>query len=171
MKSVITKEDVMAEIIPHRRAAKIEGDFVVFLIGMRINKLWKVGKWLPVLKAMGRMLPELYAAGPEKTGFLGHQNFGLGGMAQYWRSFDQLEEYARQRDAEHWPAWVAFNKAMKNSRGDVGIWHETYLVPAGQYEAIYSGMPPFGLAKAAAAADIAEESAARERLQQGIAAE
>ena len=37
---------------------------------------------------------------------------------------------------------------MRESRGDVGIWHETYLVPAGQYEAIYSGMPRWGLGRA-----------------------
>ena len=40
--------------------AHIEGEFVVFLIGMRINQFWKVHKWLPVVRAMGRMLPELY---------------------------------------------------------------------------------------------------------------
>jgi hypothetical protein len=27
----------------------------------------------------------------------------------------------------------------------VGIWHETYLVRAGEYEAFYSGMPRYGL--------------------------
>jgi hypothetical protein len=33
----------MADIIqPNRVLAQIEGDFIVFLIGMRINKLWKV---------------------------------------------------------------------------------------------------------------------------------
>ena len=37
---------------------------------------------------------------------------------------------------------------MARSRGDVGIWHETYRVDAGAYEAIYSGMPPHGLGKA-----------------------
>jgi hypothetical protein len=37
---------------------------------------------------------------------------------------------------------------MSKSRGDVGIWHETYMVHAGEYEAIYSGMPRFGLATA-----------------------
>ena len=68
-------------------------------------------------------------------------------MVQYWRSFEQLEAYARSRDANHWPAWVAFNKRVGSSRGDVGIWHETYLIKPGQYESIYSGMPPFGLGK------------------------
>ncbi len=42
-----------------RQAGEIEGDFVVFMIGMRINILWKVGTWLPVVRAMPRMLREL----------------------------------------------------------------------------------------------------------------
>lgn len=135
----------MQSVEPHRMAAEIEGDFVVFLIGMRINKPWKVHKWLPVFLAMPRMLKELKAR-PE-SGFLG-AIVGLKVIVQYWRSFDQLEAYARSKDGQHWPAWVDFNKRMSKSRGDVGIWHETYLVPAGRYEAIYSGMPPFGLGEA-----------------------
>jgi hypothetical protein len=27
---------------------------------------------------------------------------------QYWRSFDHLEAYARDRNALHWPAWVEY---------------------------------------------------------------
>ena len=54
---------------------------------------------------------------------------------------------------------------MKDSRGDVGIWHETYLIRAGEYESIYSGMPLMGLAKAAQLADISGDAeAARGRL-------
>lgn len=134
----------MAHINPNRMAAEIEGDFVVFLIGMRINKLWKVHKWLPVFLAMPRMLKELEKR-PE-SGFLGHI-FGSRVIVQYWRSFDHLEAYARSQDQLHWPAWVDFNKRMGKSRGDVGIWHETYQVRAGEYENVYSGMPPIGLGK------------------------
>jgi hypothetical protein len=32
--------------------------------------------------------------------------------------------------------------------GDVGFWHETYVVPAGRYETVYGNMPRFGLAVA-----------------------
>jgi hypothetical protein len=135
----------MPSVIPHRMAAQIEGDFVVFLIGMRINKPWKLHKWLPVFFGMPRMLKELRAR-PE-SGFLG-AIFGPKVIVQYWRSFEQLEAYARSKDSQHWPAWVAFNQRFGTSRGDVGIWHETYLVSAGRYEAIYSGMPPFGLGEA-----------------------
>jgi hypothetical protein len=136
----------MPRIIPERMAAQIEGDFVVFLIGMRVNKPWKLHKWLPVFLAMPRMIKELERQ-PD-SGFLGHI-FAPFLIVQYWRSFEQLEAYARAHDHEHWPAWVAFNRRMGNSRGDVGIWHETYQVRAGQYEAIYSGMPPIGLGRVA----------------------
>ncbi len=132
----------MKKVIPERMTAEVEGDFVVFLIGMRINKIWKIHKWLPVLLAMPRMIKELQA--DPNSGFLGHVA-GIPVMVQYWRSFKDLEAYARSQDKEHWPAWVNFNKRVSNSRGDVGIWHETYKVRAGEYEAIYSGMPAFGL--------------------------
>jgi Domain of unknown function (DUF4188) len=135
----------MAKIISNRMAGEIEGDFVVFIIGMRINKIWKLHKWVPVFLGMPRMLKELEKQ-PD-TGFLGSTSGGLL-IVQYWRSFDHLEAYARSHDHLHWPAWVAFNKRMAKSRGDVGIWHETYLVRAGEYEAIYSGMPQFGLGRA-----------------------
>ena len=49
----------MTKVIPQRVTAQIEGDFVVFLIGMRINKPWKFHKWLPVFLAMPKMLKEL----------------------------------------------------------------------------------------------------------------
>src|SRR3569833_711397 len=124
----------MTNINATRLAAKVDGDFVVFLIGMRVNKPLKIHKWLPVFLAMPRMVKELQQQ-PE-TNFLGYTN-GFPVMVQYWRSFEQLAAYARSRDGAHWPAWVAFNKRVGGSRGDVGIWHETYRVAAGQYEAIY----------------------------------
>jgi hypothetical protein len=135
----------MSTIYKQRMSAHLEGDFVVFLIGMRINKFWKLHKWLPVFLAMPRMLEELYTH-PE-SGFLGHMSGG-GLIVQYWRSFEHLEAYARSKDHAHWPAWVAFNQQVRHSDGDVGIWHETYQIAAGAYEAIYGGMPAIGLAKA-----------------------
>jgi len=135
----------MSKVIDERMTAEIDGDFVVFLIGMRVNKPWKIHKWLPAFLAMPKMIKELEAA-PD-SGFLGH--CGLGRVVvQYWRSFDHLEAYARDKDKKHWPAWVNFNKRLNASRGDVGIWHETYVVSGGQYETVYSGMPPFGLGAA-----------------------
>lgn len=152
-------------VIQRRVSAEIDGDFVVFLIGMRINRPWKVHKWLPVFLAMPRMLKELQAR-PE-LGLLGVRYLGRLSFVQYWRSFEQLEAYARAADHAHWPAWVAFNRAMKDSRGDVGIWHETYLISAGRYEAIYSGVPRMGLG---AAGRIVDASGTREGARGRVAA-
>jgi len=158
----------MARVIPERMAAKIEGEFVVFLIGMRINKPWKLHKWLPVFFAMPRMIKEL-EADPD-SGFLGHNGITGRVIVQYWRSFEHLEAYARNRDQKHWPAWVAFNKRVGASRGDVGIWHETYRIQPGSYEAIYSGMPPFGLGRIGELVPASgRREAASGRMQSGVA--
>lgn len=152
----------MAQVSAKRVTARIEGDFVVFLIGMRINKPWKLHKWLPVFLAMPKMIRELEKR-PD-SGFLGHI-MSTRVIVQYWRSFEHLETYARDPDQSHWPAWVDFNQRVGRSRGDVGIWHETYKVRAGEYESVYSGMPSFGLAKAAASAEVVGQlESARDRL-------
>ncbi len=135
------------QIYKGRYAAKIEGDFVVFLIGMRINRLFLLHKWLPVTFAMPRMLKELFKR-PE-LGMLHAQTFLSGRtvlVVQYWRSFDQLHAYAHAKDLEHLPAWAEFNRKV-GGNGAVGIFHESYLVKAGQYECVYANMPRHGLAK------------------------
>ena len=108
-----------------RLCATLDGDFVVFLIGMRINSLWKVHRWLPAVRAMPRMLAELRAQ-PE-LGLLGAEMWTARTtiMLQYWRSLDQLLAYATDKQASHLPAWKAFNQSVAAS-GDVGVWHETY---------------------------------------------
>jgi hypothetical protein len=130
-----------------KMTAQIDGEFVVFLIGMRINQFWKVHKWLPVVRAMGRMLPELYRQ--PSLGLLHHEMwFGRTLiLVQYWRSMDQLMDYAKARDSQHLPAWQAFNKAI-GTEGSVGIWHETYQAGPGTHENVYVNMPPFGMGKA-----------------------
>ena len=129
-----------------RLAARVEGDFVVFLIGMRINVLWMVHRWWPVARAMPRMLAELRAK-PE-LGMLGGEMWGgrTTILLQYWRSLDQLLAFATDKQASHLPAWRDFNRAVGRS-GNVGVWHETYKVSPGGYENIYVNMPPFGLGK------------------------
>ncbi len=138
----------MTEIIAARRTAKLDGDFVVFLIGMRVNAPLKVWKWAPVASAMPRMLVEL-AKHPDLGLLHARTFFGFPNIfvLQYWRSFQHLHRYATDASLAHLPAWRAFNKAI-GSNGDVGIWHETYLVKDGQHESVYNNMPLWGLAQA-----------------------
>lgn len=137
-------------VIARRVAARIEGDFVVFLIGARINRWWRLPRHLWFLRTMSKMLDEL--ADRPAPGFLGVETLSPTTNVQYWRSIEDLTAYARDADREHYPYWLRFNREIR-SDGDIGIWHETYLVADGQYEAIYNAMPLSGLAKAAAHVD------------------
>ncbi|MCB1047784.1 MAG: DUF4188 domain-containing protein [Calditrichaeota bacterium] len=138
----------MSKVFPGRYTAQIDGSFVVFIVGMRVNKLWAIHKWLPVARAMGPMVEQLLA----------HRELGLlheqpclywrgAALVQYWRSFDHLERFARNPSLTHLDAWKKFNRAV-GADGSVGILHESYLVPSGQYECVYGNMPKTGLAVA-----------------------
>jgi len=153
----------MPPAVPARVMAEIDGDFVVFLVGMRVNRWWKVHKWWPVAQAMSRMVREL--AGHPECGCLSSElRFGV--TIQYWRSFEHLEAYARSPSHLHWPAWTDFNRRVRASSGDVGVWHETFLVRAGEYETLYSSMPRMGLALAGGQVPVeAGRETARERLR------
>jgi len=141
-----------------------DGDLVVFLIGMRINKPWRPDLWLPVFNAMPRMLAEL--SKDKDSGLLGYRlTIGAGGplVVQYWSSHEKLYAYASERNAAHRPAWAAFNRRARKAPEAVGIWHETYLVE--RAETIYAGMPVSGLAAATSAVPVARRGeTAAERL-------
>jgi len=156
----------MAKIFPGRFTADTDDPFVVFIIGMRINKPLAFSKWVPTALAMGPMLRSL-AKDPE-SGCLGGEPFlypGGIGLIQYWRSAEDLERFARSPQEPHLKAWQRFNKAVGKG-GSVGIWHETYQVAAGAYEAIYANMPCFGLSAATSHAPVGKRGdTARERLR------
>ena len=128
-------------------------EVVVFLIGMRINKPWKVRAWWPVFVAMPKMLKYLDQH-PDK-GLLGYEQafFPAPMIVQYWRSFEDLARFARDRDDPHLEPWRQFNRRIGGS-GDVGIWHETYRVRTASLETVYGNMPPHGLAAATAAVPV-----------------
>jgi hypothetical protein len=114
---------------------------------MRNNNFWKIHKWFPATLAMPKMIKELYKN--KEYGFLSAEAwFGRTTiMVQYWKSFEHLESYAKNRNAEHLPAWRKFNLKTRDSNAS-GVWHESYKVTQGNYENIYVNMPAFGLGKA-----------------------
>lgn len=65
----------MADIIQKRVCAEIEGPFVVFMIGARINRPWKLNVVIPFLASTPRMLKEL-GAKPELGLLHVRQHFG-----------------------------------------------------------------------------------------------
>jgi len=154
----------MAHVNQGRWMAEIEGDFVVFLIGYRATgpRLLRTLRDLGGRRGMMHMLRVL-SDDPDK-GLLGFEMSTFGGlMVQYWRSFEHLERFANDADDPHVAAWRTYWKRV-GGEARSGIWHETYLVRAGEYEAVYANMPPFGLGKAATLRPAAEASRARTRL-------
>jgi len=153
----------MATVLQGRHTAKIEGDFVVFLIGFRLSWRHPIRSIMDLggRRGMGRMLSYLMEH-PDK-GLLGVQA-GFPVMVQYWRSYEQLEAFARDQDDPHLAPWRTYWRRVQRS-GRTGIWHETFLVRAGEYEAIYANMPPFGLGKAGEVVPLAEDSTSRGRIK------
>jgi hypothetical protein len=153
--------------IPGRMTADATEGVTVFLIGMRINNFRALRSWWPVFRAMPRMLREL--SQDQGSGLLGYR-LRLGSprdfeVIQYWESPEKLLGYAAAPERQHRPAWAAFNRHARAGRGHVGIWHETYVVPAGGHECIYADMPPYGLAAATAVVPVARRGEqAAERL-------
>lgn len=143
-----------------------DGELAVFLIGARVNKLWRPDGWLPAFAAMGPMLRELYR--DPASGFLGARTL-VGGrgvtVVQYWRSVEDVYRYANDDGHAHRPAWVAFYRRAKRVPGAVGVWHETFRVPDGGHETLYVDMPQFGLARATGVVPAARRGrTARERI-------
>ncbi|MDQ0993251.1 DUF4188 domain-containing protein [Streptomyces sp. V3I7] len=159
----------MSEPIEGRMTAAAEDEIVVFLIGMRINSFAALRSWVPVSRAMPPMIAEL--AREKGSGLLGFQLL-LGFprvlyVVQYWESKEKLLAYASAQGKEHRPAWAAFNRRLREGRGKVGLWHETYVVPAGSYESVYVNMPAFGLGAATGVVPVAGRGErAAERLGQ-----
>ncbi|MFC7490527.1 MULTISPECIES: DUF4188 domain-containing protein [unclassified Knoellia] len=152
-----------------------EGEVVVFHIGMTIRSWHRPDLWMPVFTAMPRMLTELArnkeaaARGEaEDLGFLGATTL-LGGqgpfVVQWWRNTELLYAYAHRAESAHLPAWRAFNAAARRHPGAVGIWHETYAVPAGHIETLYGNGARVGLGRITGTVPVARRGrAARERL-------
>ncbi|RNI23316.1 DUF4188 domain-containing protein [Flexivirga caeni] len=159
-----------------------EGDLVVFLIGMTVRKPWRVDHWSRVARAMVGMQQELHrnkarseAGDEEWLGFLGGYNcLGQRGpvSVQYWRSTDDLYGYANNPDRTHRPAWLKYYERAHNLAGSdgIGIWHETYAVPAGGHESAYGNLTDWGLAGATGTIPLSRRGrTARERLASSAA--
>lgn len=155
----------MAAVAGRRMQAEIEGDFVVFLIGARINSKRELVRCVMDLGGRRRMKHMLdYLVQHPDKGLLGYE-FGFPTIVQYWRSFEHLEAFANDKDDPHLGVWRQYWRRVGSSPR-TGIWHETYRVRAGEYEAVYGNMPPHGLGRAGRLVPIGPgPSSARERVQ------
>ena len=139
----------MVTPINKHMTARMEGEFVVFLTGMRINRWWKPWKWARLMFEMPRMCRELHH-NPDHGMLHYRYHLGLRSMmvVQYWKSFEDIHRWATSKDCTHLPAWRWMNRNV-GLNGDIGTWHETYIIKPGCHESLYVNMLPHGLARAA----------------------
>lgn len=132
-----------------RMLADIEGEFLVFVVELRIHQWWRFGKWYPTVIDMGRMLTELMQK-PE-FGLL-HFEYWFAFRRQlflmYWRSYEHMHDWVLDKDATHIAGWKKLNQLMKDHPNVLGFWHESYVIQPYQYEAFYRNVPTVGLGKA-----------------------
>ncbi|KAJ3335661.1 hypothetical protein HDU93_004757 [Gonapodya sp. JEL0774] len=147
----LIEEPTLKEIRRGRHTARIEGDFVVFQIGAKWNGPSPLNSTFKTIgDAFVGMVKELEAA-PDSWGYLGSETClgtDMNGPSlvtiMYWRSFEQLTNFARGTNSLHFPAWkFLMEQGRKNP--SVGFWHETYIVAHAQYENVYINMAPMGL--------------------------
>ena len=141
------------DIIRTTFTARFDGDFVVFLIGVRPNGANPFTKYTDEIgKAFESMVKEL--ENDDTLGYMGGDNYvgansrkSAAMMVQYWRSYESLQKWTHTRMGIHMKTVEEYIKKDRVA-GTTGIWHETYKVRDGEYEAVYANMPPIGLALA-----------------------
>jgi hypothetical protein len=130
--------------------ARLPGEFAVVVVGIRLNRWWRLDHWLWARRAMSALMREL--ASDPASGLLGSTTWSgwrFVTIQQYWRSFEDLVRWSRIPKGAHRNVWTEYTRRLAES-GAVGIWHETYVVGPGCYETVYTNMPPTGLGRIAA---------------------
>lgn len=133
------------KLIAPRYSATLDGDFVLFIVGMRINRLCAIHIWPAILL---RALRIIRSATPGANGLLSREIVISGkgiALITYWDDFDQWEEFGNS-DNHHRSSWKYFYERVINSKA-VGLWHELYSIKQGEYQTIYMQMPPKGLSR------------------------
>ncbi|MCJ1316077.1 hypothetical protein MMC15_001397 [Xylographa vitiligo] len=127
---------------------------VLFILGARSNH--PLGRSSPEFKEMTVYFQAMWREADENRelyGYLG-RTFPLIGAEQasgnvlltlsYWKSIEHLHAFAR--GPTHRAGWDWMNK-MVNKNPNLGIMHETYLAPYGNWENVYANFRPFGFAQ------------------------
>jgi hypothetical protein len=134
---------------PKRLAAEMDGEFVVYINGMRLNKLRAIHKYLIAGRKLAAMFDRL-EADPD-SGFLGYEpairGLRSGAAIQYWRSLEDLRAFAQDSDDHHVGAWKWANESIR--KGEIGFWAELYVIGDENYETFYRDVPPIGLGQIA----------------------
>ncbi len=152
-------------VLRGRRTHVRDREVAVFLIGLRVNRWWKVRHWWPSFVAFPRMMKALEE---KPQGYLGgYLAWTRNGImyVQYWNSVKELYSFASDSSTIHPKTWRGYFDRAKAAPGATGIWHETFVVQPGGTESVYDDMPLMGLAAATESIEVTPRGdTARQRL-------
>lgn len=131
--------------------------------GLIVRRLSGFGFARRMARRIDRAAGEAVVSG---AGLLHAERFTMGwrhvGAWQYWRSFEALDAWSRRPPHAEW--WREALARMR-ARGDLGIYHEAFLVARSDVESIYLDCPPVGLSAFGATAEpVGPKTTARDRL-------
>ncbi len=103
--------------------------------------------WLLMRRLLNNVDRALVEAVRVKAGLLHSERWWSGplhsGFLQYWSSFDALESWSHQPPHADWWRDLVHRSRL---RGDLGVYHEAFLVPRARMESIYLNCTNTGLA-------------------------
>jgi Domain of unknown function (DUF4188) len=118
-------------------------ELCVIRIGLVVRKVSGLLSVSKFRKAIERSAIEAKAS---NAGLLDSERFLIKwnhfGFLQYWRSFQALEEWSHKPPHSTW--WREALERMRQ-RGDLGVYHETFLVASTGVESIYLDCPSIGI--------------------------
>lgn len=106
----------------------------------------RVSAWRYLRRLGSEVEREAAGAIRSGAGLLHSERFAIGwrhlGFLQYWAGFGALDAWSRRAPHADW--WRGAVERMR-SRGDLGVYHEAFVVPRDRVESIYLDCPPVGL--------------------------
>ncbi len=125
----------MAQFFSRRNTHRDDGAAVVSLSVIRVNRLLAVAAKRGVRRGLGA---------DSTLGMLGYVGyFSARGalVVEYRREVDALIKDAQSPSHVHRPASSEFDRWSRQSRGAIGIWHETFALATGDHECVCVDIP------------------------------
>lgn len=157
------------EVLAGRWVADPPPGTTLVLFGLRVNRWGRVLSWLPLVRALRRMVAEAEAR-PDESGLLWARRWRDGRaftVLSYWRDYESAMAWSQDPRFVHRGVWRNYNRGRVGDSGDVGLWHEVIEIDPDRLHTIYRDIDRRGLAAATRYEDATEAHLRKRRESPG----
>ncbi len=157
--------EAIDEVLPGRWVADPPAGTTLVLFGLRVNRWGRLRSWLPLARALRRMVGEARRR-PDESGLLWAHQWRDGRVftvLSYWRDYETAMAWAQDARFVHRSVWRKYNRGRVGDSGDVGLWHEVIEIDPDRLHTIYRDLDRRGLAAATVYEDAIEAHLRRQR--------